>query len=54
MVFAVALAPMCFGCGCASVSKEKREQVQRAQQTGIYSYQRIQRQKDAQAAARRY
>ncbi|GEM_PF-4611389 len=39
--------------GCASVSPGKREQVQRVQQTGVYSYQRIQRVNDAQAVSRR-
>lgn len=38
--------------GCASVSPEKREQVERAQQTGVYSYQRVQRANNAQAVSR--
>lgn len=52
VVAAVALAPVLLGAGCASVSKGKREQVQRVQQTGVYSYQRIQRMNDAQAVSR--
>lgn len=39
--------------GCASASPEKREQVERVQRTGVYSYQRIQRMNDAQAMSRR-
>lgn len=34
------LACLLTAAGCASVSPEKREQVERAQQTGTYSYRR--------------